>query len=78
MTEHNHTHSSDITCNDGSCGAKLHQEYTHSHPGSDDYHVHRPEGAKLVKVDDEIPLTDNGPDHAPRTAGIYADDPETD
>ena len=55
MTEdHEHTHRVETECAGDDCDHKRSEQYSHTHESGHDFHVHRPEGAKLIKVEEEI------------------------
>jgi len=61
MTEnHQHRHSLDTECLEDNCGSKRHEEYVHSHESGHDYHTHKPEGVRLIKIE-EVEETESKP-----------------
>lgn len=63
--EHSHTHKIETECAGDDCDQKHHEQYTHTHDGGHTYHVHRPEGARLVKLEEVVePEPESEPSHS--------------
>lgn len=57
MPEHTHTHESATTCDglDGvECGNSHHEKYSHSHEGGHEFHDHRTDGMRLIKLEEVV------------------------
>ena len=53
QVNHPHTHEHNVTCEAPECGHERHEKYAHSHDGGHQFHTHRPDGAQLIKLDND-------------------------
>jgi hypothetical protein len=51
---HPHSHTNEVSCTGDECDHERKEHYTHTHAGGHEIHTHKPEGVRLIKLEEVI------------------------